>query len=196
MDQYLNIIHSHINASKQQLSHTQMVTVYPPKMGDLSTQNAQKWALSQRSIDNFHSGSSWGNYFVVLIFYNLLPFQVSIHWINRMGKERKDGTVVDSGESVTIFAQLNHPHVIKRCGNAMYGVNDEYLIGYNAHTRGISNNGYHVIFIGSIKGNEVQKKALELIANAAEDKRVKPRMGPAPSPPRLEDRKGKFYGGR
>ena len=78
----------------------------------------------------------------------------------------------------------------------MNGVNDEYLIGYNALTRGISNNGYHVIFIGSIKRNEVQKKALELIGNAAEDKRVKPRMSAAPSPPRPEDRKGKFYGGR
>merc|ERR1711933_266111 len=127
--------------------------------------------------------------FVVLIFFNCLPFHISIHWINRMGHERKDGTLVESGQSVTIFAQLNHPHVVKRCGNALYGIKDEYLIGYNAHTRGISNKGYHVIFIGSIKGNTMQKKALELIRNAAEDKRVKPRMGPAPSPPRPEDRK-------
>ena len=120
MDQYLNVIHSHMNASKQQLSHTQMATVYPPKMGDLSTQNAQKWALSQRSIDNFHSGSSWGNYFVVLIFCNLLPFQVSIHWINRMGKERKERTLVDSGGKCDNLCSVKS----SACDQAMWECNE------------------------------------------------------------------------
>eukprot|EP00483_Globobulimina_turgida_P013536 UN13561 len=158
--------------------------------------NVQFWAKYQNSKNNFHSGSSWGNYYVVLIFVNLLPYKISIYWINRHGIERERGTIVDIGQNVTIFAQLNHPHVVKRLGNKLYAMKDEYLIGYNATSRGISNNGYHVIFVGMLPANMVQKKALELIGKAAQYKRVKPRMGPAPSPPRPEDRKGKFWGGR
>ena len=92
---------------------------------------------------------------------------------------------------------MNHPHVVKRLGNKLYGQKDEYLVGYNPQSRGISNNGYHVIYIGSkMPSNHIQRHALSLISTAKVDTRVKPRMGPAPSPPRPEDRKGKFYGGR
>eukprot|EP01084_Bolivina_argentea_P105088 188111_1 len=197
MNSFLNMVQSQMNAIKTQMLSKQIAVLYPPKMGDLAMENVSFWAKCQNSKDNFHSGSSWGNYYVVLIFVNLLPYQISIHWINRQGNERERGTIVDIGKNVSIFAQLNHPHVIKRPGNVLYGVKDEYLIGYNATIRGVSNNGYHVIFVGGkMAANMIQKKALELIGKAPKDKRVKPIMGPAPSPPRPEDRKGKFWGGR
>ena len=44
--------------------------------------------------------------------------------------------------------------------------------------------------------NQIQKNALEIIKKAPKDNRDPPKMGPAPSPPRPEDRKGKFWGGR
>ena len=79
----------------------------------------------------------------------------------------------------------------------LYGVADEYLIGYNPTIRGVSNNGYHVIFVGGdLNGKQIQQKALEMIQKAPADTRTKPVIGAPPTPPRPEDRKGKFYGGR
>ena len=197
MNKFLNMILCEMNRIKKNNLSKQVAIVYPPKMGDLCTENVEKWALWQKSVDNFHSGSSWGNYYCTLIFVNLLPYKISIHWINRAGKQRINGTIIDIGKSATIYAQLNHPHVIKRAGNPLYGIKDEYLVGYNATSRGISNNGHHVIFIGSkLPSNKIQQIALDLISKTKPDKRSPPKMGPAPSPPKPEDRKGKFWGGR
>eukprot|EP01084_Bolivina_argentea_P219599 372422_1 len=153
-------------------------------MGDLITKNVQLWAKGASSTNNFNNrGQNWGNYYVALMFVNLLPYQVSIHWINRCGIERERRSLLDSGRSTCIFAQLCHPHVVKRRGDPIYGIKDEYILGYNATARGLSNNGYHVIFIGGkIHPSMVQKKSLELIKKAPPDKRVPPVMGPAPSP--------------
>ena len=97
------MVNSQSQIIKNNALSKQMAVVYPPKMGDLCNENVQKWALWQKSIDNFHSGGSWGNYYVVLIFVNLLPYKVSVHWINRAGRERENGTIIDIGKSVTIL---------------------------------------------------------------------------------------------
>ena len=198
LQRYLTMTLTQMNAVQQQYAaHSQMATVYPPKLGDLVTNKVSFWAKAQKSIDNFWSGSSWGNYHCVLIIVNMTADTLSVHWINRCGIEREEGTVVEPRKSVTIFAQLNHPHVIKRRGHALYGIGDEYVVGYNPTARGTTNNGCHVVFVGGkLKGHQVQQKALELIQKAPPDKRVKPTITAAPSPPHPEDRRGKFYGGR
>ena len=108
LQRYLAMTLSQLDAVQQQRAFTQHGVVYPPKLGDFSMNNVSFWAKAQRSVNNLWSGSSWGNYHCVLIIANMTGDTLSVHWINRGGVERKQGTIVEPRKTVTIFAQLRY----------------------------------------------------------------------------------------
>ena len=177
------------NILKTKLSQNNVCQLFPKNAGILQLSNLKLWSISQNSVNNFwNRGTNWGNYQIRLIFMNVFSFPIHIFWINYGGKIRENPTIVHPNKSVTIFSELSHPHIIKN------GYNNELICGYNPKSRG-NINGIHIILCGQYKGN-INSLISTLINKAPKDTRSPPKMGPPPAPPRPEDRRGKFWGGR
>ena len=123
-------------------------------------------------------------------FSNLTGKDVFVHWVNYIGKVRKDAAKIPPTDVVSVYTELCHPHVIKDASG-------NNILGYEAKSRGPLN-GNHVIFIGkvNVSDDQIARVAQDIVDRAQPDTRQIPTTGPPPPAPRPEDRKGKFYGGR
>jgi len=160
----------------QAATQSTVACVMPANDGKLICDNVEDWVRRQRSKNNRHSGSSWGNYLCQVTFVNHLPYGVKIQWINYGGKERESNHEIPPRTKTTMKTEVNHPHTIRSFQS------DALICCYTATSRG--RGGHHVVFLGEDDPNVRNQLYTRYLENTPADDRDSGRnLGPPPPPP-------------